>query len=108
MSCKSAHRPSGLHASSSAGPAGPLAARHAHGCPQHGSVQLQRLHARLVRCAAATVAAPTPFKKAKLNQDYAAVASDVDVLKRPLKDELTPAEVTSVFGYSRDLRDWYV
>ena len=62
---------------------------------------------RPVRCAAAaTVAAPTQYKKAKLAQDYAAVASDADVLRRPLKDQLTPQDVKNVFDYPRDVREW--
>ena len=63
----------------------------------------------MLHCTATAVAAPpsaSPYKKAKLNQDYAAVESDSAVLKRPLKDNLTAEEVKNVFGYSRDLREW--
>ena len=54
------------------------------------------------------LAAPTQYKKTKLAQDYAAVASDAAVLKRPLKDVLTAADVKSVFDYPRDVREWCV
>ena len=47
----------------------------------------------------------TSFNEAKLQQDYAATASDAGVLQRPLKEELRPADVRRVFGFPRDLRE---
>ena len=52
----------------------------------------------------ANVQSPS-YAEAKLQQDYAATASDAGVLQRPLKEELKPAEVKKVFGYPRNLRD---
>jgi len=37
--------------------------------------------------------------------DYAATASDANVLQQPLKQELTSAEVKHVFGYSSALKE---
>ena len=36
--------------------------------------------------------------------DYAPSGADDGVLQRPLKEELSPAEMANVFGYPRDLR----
>ena len=73
-------------------------------------LQSRQARAAVLRCAAIAVAAPPPqssYKKAKIHQDYAAVDSDSAVLKRPLKDVLAAEDVKNVFGYPRDLRDWY-
>jgi hypothetical protein len=40
-----------------------------------------------------------------LRADYAATAADSCVLRRPLKDELTPEEVKNVFDYPRNLHE---
>ncbi|KAL0030347.1 hypothetical protein WJX77_011206 [Trebouxia sp. C0004] len=40
--------------------------------------------------------------------DYAATASDANVLQQPLKQELTSAEVKHVFGYSSALKEKYI
>lgn len=40
-----------------------------------------------------------------LRADYAATAADSCVLRRPLKDELTPEEVSNVFDYPRNLHE---
>lgn len=37
--------------------------------------------------------------------DYAATASDANVLRQPLKNELTAGEVKHVFGYSNALKE---
>lgn len=37
--------------------------------------------------------------------DYAATASDANVLQQPLKQELTANEVKHVFGYSKSLKE---
>lgn len=34
--------------------------------------------------------------------DYTAKAGDVEVLKKPLKSELKPSELITVFGFPRD------
>ena len=47
----------------------------------------------------------TTFHEAKLQQDYAATASDTGVLQRPLKEELTHEDVLRVFGFPRNLRE---
>lgn len=40
-----------------------------------------------------------------VHADYQAKATDDAVLRRPLKMELQPEEITEVFGYARDLSD---
>ena len=42
-----------------------------------------------------------------LHADYAAKATDNEVLKKPLKSELSAHEVRNVFGFPRNLRDKY-
>ena len=40
-----------------------------------------------------------------LRADYAATAADSCVLRRPLKEELSPEEVKNVFDYPRNLHE---
>ena len=40
-----------------------------------------------------------------LRADYAATAADSSVLRRPLKEELSPEEVQNVFDYPRNLHE---
>ncbi|KAK9813845.1 hypothetical protein WJX73_001529 [Symbiochloris irregularis] len=63
-------------------------------------------HSKCHRVLAAT-SQKTDFHQTKLQQDYAATASDAHVLQRPIKEQLQAHEVKNVFGFPRDLRDRY-
>jgi calcium-dependent protein kinase len=47
------------------------------------------------------------IKVSCLHADYSAKATDNEVLKKPLKSELSAHEVRNVFGFPRNLRDRY-
>lgn len=58
--------------------------------------------------AAAPIPSPSvPAPTGPAAPDYSAAATDCAVLKLPPKTELTPEEITHVFGYRRDFAETY-
>lgn len=68
-----------------------------------GGMPLQQHRPRLAL--ARPPALQVVFAQAGVHADYQAKATDDAVLRRPLKMELRPEEITSVFGYPRDLAE---
>eukprot|EP00887_Chlorella_sp_A99_P003430 scaffold7.g3430.t1 len=94
-------------------PCASAALRAQPGCSTSGTsgrVPPRRVGRGARQLARAPSGAPRPARRAQLpvsavHADYQAKASDDAALRRPLKMELRPEEITRVFGYPRDLSD---
>ena len=83
----------------------PLRSQPLQPSPKHPPAQQQRR-----RRTKSNSATQLPEAHAPTVVDYAPSPTDSEVLRLPIKQELKPEQMTSVFGYPRDLRrrcgDW--